>query len=102
MVTQTDRKTCWVCEQPVTALDFRLDEFGFPVHKDCYDKLIQSRERNDRRNGPHPQDPLVNPSEHRTNRGNPGVVKIVPGDVIHAQAHCDSRQPLGCSLRSLG
>jgi len=33
-------RDCWVCGKPFGSDDYRLDEFGFPVHADCYEKLI--------------------------------------------------------------
>jgi hypothetical protein len=32
-----------VCGKPFGSDDYRLDEFGFPVHMDCYEKLIDER-----------------------------------------------------------
>jgi hypothetical protein len=32
-----------VCGKPLGSDDDRLDEFGFPVHTECYTKLIEKK-----------------------------------------------------------
>jgi hypothetical protein len=36
-------RDCWVCGKPLGSDNDRLDEFGFPVHTECYTKLIEKK-----------------------------------------------------------
>ena len=36
-------RDCWVCGKTIGSDDYRLDEFGFPVHAECYAKLIEEK-----------------------------------------------------------
>jgi hypothetical protein len=39
------RTNCWICREVLLWEDARLDEFGFPVHKLCHQKLEDEKSR---------------------------------------------------------